>query len=176
MEQRSFFIFCLILVSVVGVMSQTVTNAQLEKYRQERLSAERDYRENYARLGLPSPEELDRRREESLKQTEELSAKLRAERLERERIEAYREAEVARAIQYNRQLQTEQLGLIYADYPGFISYGGYGGLGYGLGGIRGRHRRGFRHHAQSGYYGGGQFWPTGTVRPRSAPMLIQKRR
>lgn len=170
MKQRSLFIFCLILISVGGVTSQTVTNADLEKYRQERLRAEREYRENYERLGLPSPEELDRRREESLKQTEELSAKLRAERLERERIEAYREAEI-RAAQYERQLAAQGTSIVYTE-PGFLTYG-YGGFGRGW--IKGRHRRGFRHNVQRGYFAGGQFWPTGAVRPRSAPMLIQKR-
>jgi hypothetical protein len=172
MKQRSLFIFCLILVSAAAAASQTVTNADLEKYREQRLSAERDYQENYARLGFPSPEELDRRREESIKQTEELSAKLRAERLERERVDAYRELETMRAAQYNRQLLAEQPTYSFGDYPGYLTYGGYGGFGYG--GIRRRHR--VRHHGQAGYYGGGQFWPTGTVRPRSAPMLIQKRR
>src|SRR5687768_3991702 len=123
MKRRSLFIFCLILVSAGFALSQqTVTNAQLEKYRQQRLNAERDYRENYERLGLSSPEELDRRREESRAQTEELSAKLRAERLERERIQAQREAELVRATLFNRQLLIQQQGLSYAD-PGFVSYG-----------------------------------------------------
>jgi hypothetical protein len=174
MKQRSLFIFCLILVSAVFASAQTVTNTQLEKYRTQRLNAEREYRENYARLGLPSPEELDRRREESRIQTEELSAKLRAERLERERIEAYRQAELIRQAQYNRQLLAEQQAFSYAD-PGFVSYGGYGFGSFGGFHFNRRHRR-FRHNVQSGYYGGGMFWPTGTVRPRSAPMLIQKRR
>src|SRR3954466_53115 len=89
MSQRSFFILCLICVLGSLAFSQTksVTNADLEKYKESRLKAEREYRENYERLGFPSPEELDRRREQSQKDTEELSAKLRAERLEREKLE-----------------------------------------------------------------------------------------
>lgn len=44
-------------VSAFG-QTPTVTNADLEKYRQERLKAERQLRENYEELGFPSPEEL----------------------------------------------------------------------------------------------------------------------
>jgi cell division protein FtsL len=185
MKQRSLFIFCLILVSAVCVVSQTVTNTDLAKYREQRLAAERDYRDNYVRLGMPSPAEIERKREESRIATEQLSAKLRSERLERERIEAYREAELIRAAQYNRQLRAEQQAFYSANPGYFVSYGAYGGLGYnsfgnfgiGFGNFRPRHfRRPFRHYQQTGYYGGGQFWPTGTVRPQAAPMLIQRRR
>lgn len=76
--------------------TRTVTNADLEKFRQKRLAAEREYRENYARLGFPSPEELNRRNEESARRLTELSEQLRAERLEAERAEAARrQAEAA---------------------------------------------------------------------------------
>jgi hypothetical protein len=75
--------------SVIG-QTRTVTNADLEKFRQERLKAEKDYRENYARLGFPSPEELQRRSEQSSKETSELAAKFRAEARERQRLEAER--------------------------------------------------------------------------------------
>ena len=173
MKVRSLFIFILILSSAVLVSSQTVTNVDLERYRQERLRAEREYRENYERLGLPSPEELDRQREESIRQTEELSAQLRAEELERERIEAYRQVELARSIQYNRQLQAEQEFGDYRAYPGFVSFGGYGGIAVGHRGFRGRHRKNFRHRPRSAYYAGGHSWPAGTVRLR--PVRIPRR-
>lgn len=68
--------------------TRTVTNADLEKFRSERLEAERQYRQNYERLGLPSPEELERRRAESARERAELSARLRAERLQREQLAA----------------------------------------------------------------------------------------
>ena len=93
---KVFSIMCLGLfaVGLAAAQSATVTNADLEKYRQKRLAAERDLRENYARLGFPSPEELERRNAESARQREELAARLERERLERERIEAeYRAAE-----------------------------------------------------------------------------------
>ncbi len=49
-----------IAATAISSMAQnkTVTNADLEKYRQARLAAEREYRENYERLGMPSPTEL----------------------------------------------------------------------------------------------------------------------
>lgn len=90
----------LIILFGVGVsfgQTRTVTNADLEKYRQERLKAEKDYRENYQRLGMPSPEELDRQREESAREMTELSAKLRYEREMRE-YSSYQQSERARTI------------------------------------------------------------------------------
>jgi hypothetical protein len=76
---------CLFLGAGAALMAQdTVTNSDLEAFRQKRLAAEKRYRENYERLGMPSPDELERRRVANLKETEELSNKLRNERLERE--------------------------------------------------------------------------------------------
>lgn len=72
----------------VEAQTRTVTNADLEKFRAERLEAERQYRQNYERLGLPSPEELERRRTESARERDELSARLRAERIQREQFAA----------------------------------------------------------------------------------------
>ncbi len=67
---------------------KTVTNADLEKFRQKRLAAERDYRENYARMGFPSPEELDAQIEKSRVQREAMAERYRNERLQREQLEA----------------------------------------------------------------------------------------
>lgn len=88
---KGSLLFFVVLLSVAGVSAQatkTVTNADLEKFRQERLKNEKDYRENYAKWGMPSPEELQRRNEQSAKELTELSNRLRAERLEQERQEA----------------------------------------------------------------------------------------
>src|SRR5258708_38756668 len=107
---RSLFVFCLIVGSSVAVFSQvkTVTNLDLETYKQDRLKAETELRENYAKLGFSSPEERERRNAESAKAAAELSAKLRAERLERERIEAEREASAAMTAAYYRSIQPAQ--------------------------------------------------------------------
>ena len=71
--------------SLTFAQTKTITNADLEKHRQKRVQAEREYRENYKRLGFPSPEELERQIEESRIQREELSARLQAEKEEQER-------------------------------------------------------------------------------------------
>jgi len=163
MKQRSLFVFCLIFFGLAGFASaQSVTNADLEKYRQERLNAERNLRENYAALGFSSPEELERRREQSRIETEQLSAKLRAERLERERLEAQRAADSRAAAVYQSysQFSDQQ----YAQ-PGY--YWSYGR----------RYRSPARHnqYQQPGYFAGGQFWPTGPA-TRPQPLFRVRRR
>lgn len=93
MRFGAFLSILLVLVSVstsVAQQARTVTNVDLEKYRQQRLKAEKDYEENYARLGFPSPEELQKQIEKSRVEREELSSRLAAERIERERAEAAR--------------------------------------------------------------------------------------
>ena len=76
-------------ILTMGVSAQsTVTNADLEKYRQKRLAAERELRENYERLGFPSPEELEAKRVADAKEREELAARLARERIAREQAEA----------------------------------------------------------------------------------------
>jgi hypothetical protein len=82
----------LIGLSAVCAMAQdnsakTVTNADLEKYRQARVKSDEDYRQNYQRLGLPSPEELERRETERQQRLSDLSEKLAARRLQNEYFE-----------------------------------------------------------------------------------------
>ncbi len=163
MKQRSLFIFCLIvgLAGFADSQTKAVTNSDLEKYRQERLKGEREYRENYARLGLPSPEELERRREQSRIEAAQLSAKLRAERLERERIEAERQT-------YERRAASEHTydwaapAPRYYEPPYFYSY------------FYPQRRRLRTAFTQPGYFAGGQFWPTGP-RTKPRPMFIRPR-
>ncbi len=83
---KQLFILSFILIAAITAFAQTktITNADLEKYKQERLAAEREYRENYARLGFPSPEELAKRNEQSQRELSEYSARLRQERLAEE--------------------------------------------------------------------------------------------
>lgn len=115
--------------------TRTVTNADLEKFRAERLEAERQYRQNYERLGLPSPEELERRRTESAREREELSARLRAERLQREQLAA-----MASQVAYD-----EDGPVVIVENGGerAVLYGGSGGYGY-------RNYRGRRYWARPG--------------------------
>lgn len=89
----SVFVLNLVILTCFGVgfgQTRTITNADLEKYKQRRVQAEKDLQEFYRRLGL-SPEELARREAAEAKEREELSLKLRQLRLEREQMEALRE-------------------------------------------------------------------------------------
>lgn len=159
----------IIVLFVIGAMAGTfaaqatrkVTNTDLEKYRAKRVAAEREYRENYARLGFPSPEDLERQNEKSRLELYALADKLRAERLERERIEAERRAAAAAA-----QAQT-----VYSELPAIGYSTAYPiGSGYYWGSDGIRHQYGRRRYVQRGYFAGGQFWPT-PVRVRSGPMF-----
>ncbi len=179
MKRSVLFLICFIFGATGFAFGQTksVTNVDLEKFKQKRLQAEKDYRENYERLGLPSPEELDRRREQSQKENEELSARLRAERLERERIEA--EQEAIRMNYWNSQGQV----VVEPTYSPFSSSTYVPFENYGLGyvypyGYYGRRRfpsQRFLPKGQSGYFAGGQFWPTPMPDQRRRPMFRQPR-
>lgn len=92
-------LFLILLASfTVGAQTRTVTNAELEKYRVERLKAEDDYRKNYARLGKPSPEEIER-----IKDQRRRDFSLYSERLQTER-EANETAIIGRANELRSQI------------------------------------------------------------------------
>ena len=162
MVRKLFFVFCLILMvsCVVAGQARAVTNSELDKYRQDRLKAETELREDYAKLGFPSPEELARRSEQSRAETEKLSKRLRADRLERERMQARRE-EVARFTAYYRATHVEAVRRDFApEY--YWSYG----IKYQRPIVQGQY--------QTGYFAGGQFWPTGP-RTRPQPLFMRPR-
>lgn len=153
------FIFAATAVSA-SAQRKTITNADLEKYRQERLAAERDYRENYASRGMPSPEELEKRREESRIAAEKLSERLRGEELERERLERsveYRPTTIVSVPQIPYQGQSVAPLYYWTESRGYRTN---------------RPRSGYQ---QPGYYAGGQFWPTGNRTP-SRPLFTRPRR
>ncbi|MBK8147228.1 MAG: hypothetical protein IPK58_03155 [Acidobacteria bacterium] len=77
-------ILILIAVIAAGAQTRTVTNSDLEKFRRERIKAEDEYRQNYARRGMPSPEELARIRELKQRELVEFSERLREQRLANE--------------------------------------------------------------------------------------------
>jgi hypothetical protein len=86
MNKGLLFILCLSFITASSSFAQTktVTNADLEKFKQKRLQAEREYSESYEKLGFPSPEELERRREQSRLEAEDVIARQKEERLEKE--------------------------------------------------------------------------------------------
>ncbi|HVF30674.1 MAG TPA: hypothetical protein VNA22_06865 [Pyrinomonadaceae bacterium] len=114
---------------------RTVTNATLEKYQQKRLAAERDYRDNYEKMGFPSPEELDRQREKDMETRIALADQLRQARLEKERLEL----ETRSVDLESRRVDLEAAQLEYSteiDQTGGF-YGGFWGGGFdGRGGFR----------------------------------------
>jgi hypothetical protein len=156
MIQRPLFVFCLIFL-FVGVFSaqRSVTNADLEKYKQGRLKADQDYRDNYQRLGLPSPEELERRRDASRAESERLYNKIREERLE---LEKARAVQAAANSQMDSVPRFVPFGVPYTA-PGYVFYS------------NGRFSRSFlgRSRVTQGYFAGGQFWPSGS---RTVPRPI----
>lgn len=169
MTQKLLFVFCFIAATAAAGIAQTrtITNADLEKYRQERIKAETDLRENYVRLGFASPEERARQNAQAAKEREELSVRLQKEELERERLEAERAAAEARSMMYYRRpQQTEVL-------PGYFDYG-Y--TYYWWNGRRYRTPRAGFTYQQPGYFAGGQFWPTGPSSPPRPLVQIQPRR
>ncbi len=160
MIQKPLFVFCLIFFLAGSAAAQrSVTNADLEKYKQARLQAARDYRENYERLGMPSPEELEKRREASRLEAEKLYDKLRAERLETERLRAIQAAANA---QIAASTQFVPYSVPYYNSGPYLFYS------------NGRFPRVNRvRRVGQGYVGGGQFWSTG---PRTIPRPIRRLR
>jgi hypothetical protein len=129
-----FFGFIFICANVSSAQSKrTVTNADLERFRQTRLQAERDYRENYQRLGLPSPEELEKQREKNRNELSELSERLREENLEREQRQREEEFRQAQILYFRSGSQFNQGAYNGNGYysSGFV--GGYPYFGYSSG-------------------------------------------
>lgn len=162
MTKKLSIIFCLVAIAALGAVAQTkvVTNADLAKYKTERLNAERELRENYARLGFASPEEMARREAESREQMFDLSAKLRRERLEREARRADEQRRAAPLVVpiYQTPQTAETLIVGGFWYPRYSW----------------RRPSPWRYQ-QPGYFAAGQFWPTGP-RTRSAPIFSPNRK
>jgi hypothetical protein len=158
-----FTIVALAMAGSLAAQTRSITNANLARYKDARVSADREYSENYERLGLPSPEEIDRRIKQRRIDITELAARLRAEDLERDRLAAQLAMNARRSVAHITQIAYE----VPPFYDGFFTGGGFFyGTRYGSR----RHRFHFRQpYSQPGYFAGGQFWPTGS---RTAPGLI----
>lgn len=122
MSLQSILTACLITACAVLVASgqgkqRTITNADLETYRAERLEAERELRENYNELGFESPEVRAERLEAEARERAEL-----AERLSIERMEAEERA-------YQQQTTT----VVYPDVSGWDSVPRYRPYFYSFG-------------------------------------------
>ena len=160
-------------VSAVFGQSRTVDNFTLDKYKQQRLAAEKDLRENYAKLGFPSPDELQRQREKDEDDKVELLYKLREERLERERIALERERIAA-------ETATSQVPpSVIIDGGSYYPYQPYAAGGYSYGGRR--HKRFIRFPRS--YYPYSSYrvtpvgvFPNGYPTPQRLPRHVPLRR
>ena len=151
---RKSMLFILSLVFCLGSFAfgqiKTITNADLEKYRQKRLQAEREYLENYERLGLPSPAEIERERVQSNRERAEL-----AQRLEREQLE--REANVQQPIYI---IQSVTVNNRRTNRPYFYNYSPYGFYNYNFP----RNRPSYRNN---------QMLPIRPPKPIRVPLFLQ---
>lgn len=191
--KEAVLLFGLILsLGVVGLcqLPPTVTNSTLKRFQVERLNAEREYRENYARLGFPSPEELDRQRNEDLETGMILAQQLRQARLEKERLELDRarlELDVYTAEQAAaaRAAEVEQAGYYGGRTEGYGGYAGYEGYGYGgygryypdgrFGQRYGRYNRGYGYGGYLPLPGGYRATAVGIYPSSGAPLPAIRR-
>lgn len=154
-KRLPFILFLIFGLSCFGfAQTKTVTNADLEKFRQKRLKAEKEYQENYQRLGLPSPEELAERNKQNLKELIQFSEQLRAERLVNERIGVLQSQLDAVSAQngYLQSLNAIQPGVERSYYLGYSPFGYYGGYSSYNNGWRNDNRRN-NYYNQRSYWG-----------------------
>ena len=116
--------FLAVCASAQRGSGRTVTNADLEKYREARVKADEDYRQNYAQRGLPSPEELERMETERQDRLSELSSRLESKRLLKEYAEQMSRAANADSQQPVIYVAPQDN---YGYSFGYIPFGGFGG-------------------------------------------------
>ena len=82
MVRRWLFSLCLVMLlsGLAAAQTKTVTNADLEKFRQKRVAGEKGLKAYYARQGM-TEEDVAKKEAADAKAREELSARLRSERL-----------------------------------------------------------------------------------------------
>jgi len=144
---------CILILSLACAFSafaqtKTVTNSDLEKFRQQRIESERKLKERYAEMGFPSPAQIERQNAERRAEMEQYSDQLREQRIYAQndiiaQANALRTqiADVEAQINYLRN----QGGAYYNQpyiysygYAPYVSYrGGRSGYGYAPNGWRG---------------------------------------
>lgn len=158
------YLLCFCFLTTVAIstaaQSKVVTNNDLAQYREKRVAAEKNLRENYEKLGFPSPEVRAARDAQAAKELTELSARLRNERLARER----REAEIRLAVEAQQPTQTQTVWV--NGLPNYYYY--YPNYGW-------RYNTRSREYVQPGYFAGGMFIPTGSRTPMR-PVFVRPKR
>lgn len=173
MKQRLLFVLCVVwgLAGVSAAQTRTVTNFDLEKYRQKRIQAERELDEYYARRGI-TKEDLQRQEEEDKRAREELSARLTAERLEREKLELERRI---------LELESRPPDVVYVEEQPRYFYGGgnfYGGGYYNPNGHFGKRPRNYPLYRTPSWKL--RAWPSDRPtplfrNPRTGPRFLRQR-
>lgn len=158
MKQKLLFFLSIFAFSAVAYgQTRTVTNSDLEKYKERRVQAEKGLKDYYAKRGL-TEEDLAKREADENRSREELSARLRASRIaeEQARYEQQLRAREA-ATQVNLMIGQQSQGYVY---PGYYYYG----------------NRWYPRPRGQGYFGNGVQWratPMGIVyEPGSRPSTI----
>lgn len=67
-----FLLSVFVIFGSVHAQTRTITNEDLKPFRDARLAAEKDLRDNYERLGFASPEEMEKQRKEYIQERETL--------------------------------------------------------------------------------------------------------
>ncbi len=123
---KQFLIVILSLMTAASVLAQTktVTNKDLERFRLQRIEAEKELKEKYAEMGT-TPEQVEREYRQRRAEMDQYSTQLKIWRITAEN--ALIEQENAR-----RQYDNSD------DQPNFVNYGGipYYGYSYGFYGNR----------------------------------------
>jgi len=151
-----FFSFAAVALGQVAM--RTVTNADLDRFAQQRIEADRQYRETYASRGMLSPEELRARNDERIRDTIELGNQLRSDELERLRIALEAEAQELQAQEMRYQYQNS-LPTYYPNDNTIYGYSDYGFYGDRRSERRSRDRRFPSVYGPGGYVSGGTLWP-----------------
>jgi len=173
-------LFSFSAAALAQTAKRTVTNADLERFSQQRIAADREYRRTFVEKGMPSPEELKAQSDARVKETVDLAEKIQAANLEREKLE------LAAMQQQRPQTVIISQGSGGGYYPSDYGFWGYGASGYGFYDNFG-HRffgRGRFGNFRGGYAAGGVVWPAplvtgGTRAPRPAfsrPMVSPRPR
>lgn len=156
MKRQAIFVLALVfgISSFTFAQMKTVTNSDLEQFRQKRLQAERDLEENYEQMGFDSPEEIERQNEESQRQLRDLSDNLRETRLTRESQNSQNNYGTNEG-QYFNGNSNQYPNPAFIDYGRYYGSGGYYGGGFGNSNFTNfNNRRGGR-YGNGGYYNRG---------------------
>jgi hypothetical protein len=160
-------VFCVFFSLSMAVAAQTsrrtVTNFDLEKYRDQRVAAEREYRDTYAQRGMLSPDEIKAASDARIQQTLDLAERMRSDQIEQQRLALQAQAQQIEI----EELRSQQPAPQSAFYPYDSSIWSYGVFSDFGGGFRGRN---FRVGTGRDYYvGGGNVWP-GRLGTRPQPL------